>query len=70
MCVPHGKISGVYTTDRERKKNKKSIKRVSQDIFEKGDPNFIDERTKEYIKPLKKQSWFGSFINRILDIIS
>ena len=43
MCMPHGggsKSNGYIIVD----KKKKHIKKVSQDQFEKGDPNFIDER--------------------------
>ena len=43
MCIPHGgggtKDSGYIDI-----KPKKHIKRVSQQQFEKGDPDFIDER--------------------------
>ena len=43
MCMPHGaggsKDSGYIDI-----KPKKHIKKVSQDIFEKGDPDFVDER--------------------------
>ncbi len=43
MCIPHG---GVGTKDSGYidVKPKKHIKRVSQQQFEKGDPDFIDER--------------------------
>ena len=47
MCIPHGatrsKDSGFI-----KLKIKKSIKRVSQEQFEHGDPDFIDERTSVY----------------------
>jgi hypothetical protein len=41
-------------------KEKKHIQRVSQDEFEHGDPNFIDERTHKDAKEEKQ-----SFCNRI-----
>jgi len=57
MCIPHGaagsKSNGFVPED----KPKKHIKKVSQDQFEKGDPDFVDERTSEYI-PKKKKSFF------------
>lgn len=60
MCVPHGAMAGIdsgYVV----KKEKKSIKRVSQEEFEKGDPDFVDERTSSYEPKEKKSSFFGSF---------
>ncbi len=43
MCMPHG--SGVKQDNGYIKtKEKKHIQRVSQDEFEHGDPNFVDER--------------------------
>lgn len=48
MCIPHGaarsKDNGYVTT-----KPKKHVERVSQEQFEKGDPDFVDERTKPYV---------------------
>jgi len=43
MCIPHG-ASGSKSNGYIKTTSKKSVKRVSQDIFEKGDPDFIDER--------------------------
>jgi len=43
MCIPHG-VGGTKSNGYVKTTPKKSVKRVSQDIFEKGDPNFIDER--------------------------
>jgi len=58
MCIPHGatgsKSNGFIKKDRPVK----SVKRVSQEIFEKGDPDFIDERTSPYIPKQKKKSFF------------
>ena len=49
MCIPHGtsgrKSSGFVKKD----KPKKHVEPVSKEQFEKGDPNFIDERKKETI---------------------
>lgn len=54
MCIPHGaprlKESGYIKT-----KPKKHVERVSAEEFEKGDPDFVDERTKPYV-PKKKCS--------------
>ena len=59
MCIPHGatiKKSNGYV---KKSRPQKSIKRVSQKEFEKGDPNFVDERTSSY-EPKKKDSIFDS----------
>ncbi|WP_455756916.1 hypothetical protein [Sulfurimonas sp.] len=59
MCIPHGatgkKSNGFVKVD----KPKKHIKRVSQDEFEKGDPNFIDERI-DANEAKKKESFLSS----------
>ena len=59
MCIPHGatgsKDSGYIDT-----KPKKHINKVSQDIFEKGDPNFVDERHQVDKKDEDKKSFFDS----------
>lgn len=60
MCIPHGatgtKSNGFVKDD----KPKKHIKKVSQREFEKGDPNFVDERTSAYKAKSKKSSFFSS----------
>ena len=43
MCIPHG-AGGSKSNGFIKTTPKKSVKRVSQDIFEKGDPDFVDER--------------------------
>jgi len=61
MCIPHGAVSSKdsgYIED----KPKKHINRVSQDQFEKGDPDFIDERTSGYKPKKKKLSFFGTLL--------
>lgn len=55
MCIPHG-AGGSKDNGYIEIKPKKHIKKVSQDVFEKGDPNFVDERTSEYEKPKSKKS--------------
>lgn len=61
MCIPHGatgsKSNGFVRPDRP----KKHIKKVPQQEFEKGNPDFIDERTATY-EPKKKASFFDSFL--------
>ena len=59
MCIPHGatgsKDSGYIVT-----KPKKHIEKVSQNIFEKGDPDFVDERKIDDKKSGLRKSFFGS----------
>ncbi len=59
MCIPHGAMRSKSNGFVKRERAQKSIKRVSQEEFEKGDPDFIDERISEYI-PKKKESFFDS----------
>jgi hypothetical protein len=59
MCIPHGAMGGKDNGFVKEEKPKKHITRVSQDVFEKGDPNFIDERISVY-KPKKKGSFLSS----------
>ena len=62
MCIPHG-ASGKKDSGYIEIKPKKHIIRVSQSVFEKGDPEFIDERTTMYIKPKLKKSFFSSLFD-------
>ena len=58
MCIPHGAAGSRSNGFVKDDKPKKHIQRVSQDIFERGDPDFIDERTTPYIPKPKKKSFF------------
>ena len=57
MCIPHGAMRKRDNGFVKEKKPPKSVKRVSQREFEKGDPDFVDERTSIYI-PKRKGSLF------------
>jgi hypothetical protein len=59
MCIPRGAAGTVNNSFVKESRPKKSIKRVSQSQFEKGDPDFIDERTKVH-QPKKEKSCLGS----------
>lgn len=59
MCIPHGATRTKSNGFVKKERVKKSVKRVSQDEFEKGDPDFVDERTSPY-EPKKKSSFFSS----------
>ena len=47
MCIPHGTNSSKSGGYLKKSKPKKHITPISKAQFEKGDPNFIDERIKE-----------------------
>jgi len=62
MCIPHG---AARTTDNgfiKEKKAKKHIQKPSKQMLEKGDPDFVDERTSSY-KPKKKGSFFDDLFS-------
>ena len=59
MCIPHGAKGSKSNGFVKETKLKKHIKKVSQDMFEKGDPDFIDERTSLYM-PKQKSSFLSS----------
>ena len=59
MCIPHGAARSKSNGFVKKERPVKSIKRVSQDQFEKGDPDFVDERTSPY-EPKKKEGLFSS----------
>ena len=44
MCIPHGATGTQSNGFIKEDKPRKHIKMVSKDQFEKGDPDFIDER--------------------------
>ena len=62
MCIPHGAMGGKDNGFVKEDKPKKPIVRVSQQEFEKGDPDFIDERTSKYEPKTKKLSFFDALI--------
>ncbi len=62
MCIPHGMVIMKDNGYVKKKKPPKQIQRVSQREFEKGDPDFVDERTSKYI-PKQKRSFFGKIFS-------
>ena len=62
MCIPHGATGTINSGFIEKGKPKKSIKRVSQSQFEKGDPSFIDERIKAN-EPKNEKSFLESLFS-------
>jgi len=58
MCIPHAPVS-IKRDIVIKEKEKKHIEKVSKLQYEKGDPDFIDERTSKY-KPKKKPSFLES----------
>ncbi|HIP19572.1 MAG TPA: hypothetical protein EYG70_00440 [Sulfurimonas sp.] len=59
MCIPHGATGSKSNGFVKEDKPKKHIKRVSQREFEKGDPDFVDERTTTYAPKQKKYFFSG-----------
>ncbi|MBU0721702.1 hypothetical protein KJ877_10195 [bacterium] len=62
MCLSHNamaKKDSGYVDDSP----KKHIKRVSQNEFERGDPDFVDERTTPYKKPKEKKGFLESLLD-------
>ena len=65
MCIPHGVINTWKSGGRVKREKvpKKSLDRVSKDQFEKGDPDFKDERiTKEQTEGSEKKGWLASLL--------
>ena len=60
MCIPHGSMGSKSNGFVPDNKPKKHIQKVSKDEFEKGDPNFIDERKSDYTPKKKEESFFSS----------
>lgn len=63
MCIPHGAAASVNNGYVKEKRPKKSIKRVSKEIFEKGDPDFVDERTEPYESKEQKKGLLESLFS-------
>jgi len=57
MCIAHGALGGKSNGFEKEDKPKKHIKMVSKSEFEKGDPDFVDERKDTYTP--KKSSFFS-----------
>ena len=62
MCIPHGATRTTSNGFVKEKKPAKHIQKVSKREFEKGDPDFVDERTSHYT-PKKKGSFFDNFFS-------
>ena len=62
MCIPHGVVGAKSNGFVKEDKPRKPIVRVSQQEFEKGDPDFIDERTIAYEPKVKKLSFLEALL--------
>lgn len=58
MCMPRGSMGTKSNGFVPEDKPKKHIVKVSQEEFENGDPDFVDERTSSY-EPKKKSSFLS-----------
>lgn len=66
MCIPqstHGCIDNGYI----EVKPKKHVERVSQYVFEHGDPTFVDERHLEDKKEVHEKSFLSSLFSKESD---
>ena len=63
MCIPHGASMPVNNGYAKEEKPKKHIEKVSKEQFEKGDPNFVDERKTEDESKNKKDSFLESLFS-------
>ena len=61
MCIPHGAVGKKSNGFIDDGKVRKSIKMVSKREFEKGDPNFKDERVVPYTPKEKVFSFLDFF---------
>jgi len=57
MNIPNVKNTHIV----DHKKEKKHVQKVSKAQYEKGDPEFVDERKKE--KPQEEESFLASLFN-------
>ncbi len=64
MCIPRGVMGTKSNGFIKEDKPKKHIQRVSQREFEKGNPDFVDERTSVY-EPKKKESFLESLVKEL-----
>jgi hypothetical protein len=62
MCIPHGATRTIDNGFIKEKKPPKHIKKVSQREFEKGDPDFVDERISTD-EPKRKGSFFENLFS-------
>ena len=60
MCIPHGASGSKSNGFVKEERPKKHIQRVSKEQFEKGDPDFVDERVVPYELESKKAGFFSS----------
>ncbi len=65
MCIPHGATGTESNGFVKKERPQKSIKRVSQGQFEKGDPDFVDERKIADESQKKKGSFFTSLFKKL-----
>lgn len=66
MCIPHGATPNLNSGGRIKREKtvQKSLKRVSKHMFEKGDPNFKDERHPHEAEGQEsKKSWLSSLFS-------
>ena len=60
MCIPHGAMGTKSNGFVPDKKPRKHIQKVTKEEFEKGDPDFIDERKIEDSLKKNEESFLSS----------
>lgn len=60
MCIPHAPTAPVGGGYVKKERAKREVKKVSQREFEKGDPNFVDERKKTQKSEENEESFLSS----------
>ncbi|MBD3823348.1 MAG: hypothetical protein IE916_02425 [Epsilonproteobacteria bacterium] len=63
MCIPHGMAATTSNGFEKKERPKKHIERVSKEIFEKGDPNFVDERINKEEPQEEKKGFLASIFS-------
>lgn len=66
MCIPHGATANLNSGQRIKREKTviKSIPKVSKEQFERGDPDFKDERTSKYqAKTKETKGWLASLLS-------
>ena len=57
-----------WLTREKRETTKKSIKKVSKEIYDYGDPYFVDLRKPEHLREIKKESFIDSIVESFNDL--
>ena len=65
MCIPHG-VSGTKSAKAPKERVQRKITKVSQSVFEHGDPDYKDEMVKSHPVNPKKASTLSKWVSKLL----